>query len=192
MLMPLVTSRLLLRPWQPTDGQALLALIDAERPRILADFPNTTAAVQDLSSADEFISRKRQEWEQHQAFQLSIWLRETEQLLGFISFKPVDWSVPKSELAYLVAAGYEGRGLMTEAGLATLQWGFEELGLARVFCYIKPQNARSLALAKRLGFQTEGLLRGNFRSGTGQLTDSVVCGLLNPATVLPPAGTAPF
>lgn len=187
MSMPLVTSRLLLCPWQPTDGQALLALIEAERARILADFPNTTAAVYDLPSANEFIHRKRLEWEQHQAFQLSIWLREAEQLLGFISFKPVDWSVPKSEMAYLVAAGYEGRGLMTEAGLAMLHWGFEELGLARVFCYIKPENARSLALARRLGFETEGLLRGNFRGGNGQLTDSVVCGLLNPA-----AGTAPW
>ncbi|MFD2784205.1 GNAT family N-acetyltransferase [Hymenobacter rubripertinctus] len=174
----LTTPRLLLRPWQPPDAAVLLQLIETDRTRLLRDFPKTTAAIQDLASAARFIADKMADWSRQAEFQLSIWEKASGQCIGFISFKNVEWSVPRAELAYLVASGHEGQGLMTEAGRAAVRWAFEQLRMERLYCHASTQNARSLALALRLGLQREGVLRHNFRGGDGQLTDSVVSGLI--------------
>ncbi|SET78686.1 GNAT family N-acetyltransferase [Hymenobacter actinosclerus] len=175
----LATARLRLRPWQPTDAPALLALMNTNRARLQPDFPATTAAIRDLASAADFIAEKLREWAARTNFQLSIWEPAADgDCLGFISFTNLDWSVPKAELVGLVAAGYEGRGLMTEAGHAAVRWAFRRVGLQRLYCYIGPQNTRSLALVQRLGLRPEGLLRHNYRVGDGELVDSVVSGMI--------------
>ena len=46
-----------------------------------------------------------------------------------------------------------GRGYATEAGAAAVQYGFEELGEERLFSCIVPDNHRSQAVARRLGFE---------------------------------------
>ena len=46
-----------------------------------------------------------------------------------------------------------------------LKFCFGELGLHRVQAFIHPDNIASLALAEKLGFKCEGLLRDNLRVG---------------------------
>ena len=51
------------------------------------------------------------------------------------------------------------QGLMTEAVGQAVQFAFSDLGLHRLEANIQPDNVRSLALVKRLGFQKEGYRR---------------------------------
>jgi ribosomal-protein-alanine N-acetyltransferase len=172
------TARLLLRPWLLADAPALLTLMHNDRARFTPDFPVTLAAVQDMSSTTAFIQRKMQAWQRREEYQVGVWQLGARQLLGFISLKNLDWSVPKAELAYLLAASAEGQGLMSEALPAFLRWAFAELRLERVFCRIKAANTRSRQLAQKTGFQWEGTLRQDFRDDDGQLTDMLYLGLL--------------
>lgn len=48
-------------------------------------------------------------------------------------------------------AYHEGKGFMTEACRAMLDWAFGPGGLSTVVAYIDAQNPRSVALAQRLG-----------------------------------------
>jgi ribosomal-protein-alanine N-acetyltransferase len=59
-------------------------------------------------------------------------------------------------LGYHAMAGYAGRGLMTEAMGLVCHHAFRTLGLHRVEANIQPENARSIALVQRAGFQREG------------------------------------
>ena len=62
-------------------------------------------------------------------------------------------------LGYQIDAAYEGRGLMREALVAAIGYMFEVKRLHRIQANHLPENARSAALLKRLGFVREGLAK---------------------------------
>ena len=81
------------------------------------------------------------------------------------------------EIGYWIGGDYEGRGLITRAAAAVLDQAFGPLGLERVNLHTDPANERSRAVARRLGFVQEGVIR----QGTAfadERRDEVVYGLL--------------
>lgn len=56
----------------------------------------------------------------------------------------------ETEIGWTFLAKGEGKGYAFEAALAALHWAWAQ-GFATLVSYIHPENARSLALAKRLG-----------------------------------------
>ena len=62
-----------------------------------------------------------------------------------------DW--PGVEVGWLLHPDYWGRGYATEAGAAAVRYGFEDLQVDKLFSCILPENHRSQAVAKRLGFE---------------------------------------
>jgi ribosomal-protein-alanine N-acetyltransferase len=59
-------------------------------------------------------------------------------------------------LGYSVFSPFDGRGYMTEGLRMVLKEAFGSLELHRVEANIQPDNARSIALAERVGFRREG------------------------------------
>lgn len=57
---------------------------------------------------------------------------------------------PEVELGWTLLAEAEGKGYALEAALAAQHWAWEQ-GFETLVSYIDPANARSIALAKRLG-----------------------------------------
>lgn len=74
--------------------------------------------------------------------------------LGFVllGFEPGDH---EPELGFMFRESAEGRGLAQEAALAARDWGWSH-GLPSMVSYIDPDNARSVALAERLGARRDG------------------------------------
>jgi len=71
---------------------------------------------------------------------------------GFLD--PEGW--PGCELAWLLARNAWGQGYAFEAAQAALACGRREQGLREVISLIRPDNARSIALAGRLGAHSTG------------------------------------
>ena len=62
---------------------------------------------------------------------------------------------PEVELGWTLLDGFEGCGYATEAATAARDWGFAVRGLDTLVSYIDPDNARSIALAERLGAERD-------------------------------------
>jgi len=90
-----------------------------------------------------------------------------------------DWNheLRNAKIGYWLAAQYQGKGLMDQCGKAFLNYLFQRLNLHKVMLEYFPENRKSGALAQRLGFTIEGLLRDATKYH-GQYRSLVVCGML--------------
>jgi RimJ/RimL family protein N-acetyltransferase len=59
---------------------------------------------------------------------------------------------PEREIGWILFDGFEGRGFAQEAATLALHWAWEQ-GFENLVSYIEKDNARSVALARRLGAQ---------------------------------------
>jgi RimJ/RimL family protein N-acetyltransferase len=59
------------------------------------------------------------------------------------------------EIGYLIHRPFWRRGYATEAGLATREYAFRELGLPYVISLIRPGNLPSRGVARKLGMRPE-------------------------------------
>jgi ribosomal-protein-serine acetyltransferase len=84
-------------------------------------------------------------------------------IAGAVGFKPVDWSNFRVEMGYWLAERYQGRGLVTAGVRAGVDYAFREWRLNRVEIRCAVANERSAGVARRLGFEEEGVLRQAFR-----------------------------
>lgn len=90
------------------------------------------------------------EWSLHGYGMWAIESREDGRLLGRAGFlHPPGW--PEAELGWLLARDAWGLGYAGEAVRAARTHGRERLGLPAPVSLIRPENARSIALAGRLG-----------------------------------------
>ena len=73
----------------------------------------------------------------------------------------------KGEIGYVVNPFYWGRGYATEAATLLLQFGFEKLGLHRIYATCDPRNIGSIKVLEKIGMTREGTIRDDFLMGSG-------------------------
>ena len=67
----------------------------------------------------------------------------------------------QAELGYWLAEKYWRQGIMTKAVGQMGNYGFNKLGLKRIYAYVFPANQASAKVLLNNGFNKEGLLRKN-------------------------------
>jgi RimJ/RimL family protein N-acetyltransferase len=81
--------------------------------------------------------------------------RSSGALIGWAGLSVPDFLpevLPAVEVGWRFGPDHRGRGYATEAGAATLGWGFEDLGLDAVVSIFEPDNVASGRVMDRLGF----------------------------------------
>lgn len=108
------------------------------------------------------------------------WMVEFEgHLVGTVSARELSRFHGRVEVGYMLAEGSLGRGLGTRAVALMLERLFTVPSLHHVWLTTTPANLASQALARKLGFVQEGLLRGHCIV-QGQRMDQQLWGLLRP------------
>jgi RimJ/RimL family protein N-acetyltransferase len=80
-------------------------------------------------------------------------------LLGGVILHSFEWRHMHTEVGFWLVAGARGAGAATEATALCVDWAFRELGMHRVEMTTLTTSDRVLALADRLGFCREGVMR---------------------------------
>ena len=146
---PLISKRLLLRRFEPTDGTALHAYLS--RPQAVEFEPY---GVLGLSEADQ--------WAAERATNPAFWavcLRPDARLIGNLYLAPVappQWRT--WELGYVLHPDHWGRGYASESAVRLLDECFGAWGAHRVTASCDVANTASWRLLERLGFRREGHL----------------------------------
>jgi RimJ/RimL family protein N-acetyltransferase len=90
---------------------------------------------------------------------LTIADAETDAVLGLVILHSFAWQHRRCEVGFWLVAGARGRGLGARSVALAVSWAFDAFDLLRVEMTTTPDNAAAAALAARLGFAREGVLR---------------------------------
>ncbi len=171
--MPLVGRRILLRPPVWRDAPAIARAL-ADR-RVTRSIP--LWADYSLADARAFVRRSGRSYREGRGYPLSIFLKETGELIGGCGLDMLSFDHRTGHLGYWVDRSRWGHGYAPEAASLVIAAGFARLGLHRVYTGTTPENRRPMRVLRRLGFRVEGREReAYFRDG--RYVDSVRFGLL--------------
>jgi len=92
-------------------------------------------------------------------YDFAVVLRSTDALIGLCRLIMRPDELRQAEILYLLNRHYWGHGYVTEAVRAVLGFGFQELGLHRVYATCRPANVASSRVLEKVGMRQEGHLR---------------------------------
>ena len=160
------TERLVLTPMTIDDLDAYLELhSDPDVIRFLGDMDRALAMAR--------LQKDAVLWEERGYGLFSLTHRDGGRFLGRVGLRY--WpQFDETEVGWTLRPEEWGHGYATEAAVAVADWGFRTLPVPYLTSNIQPQNARSIAVAKRLGMTPlrEDVLDGISAVG-GQVVDGI-------------------
>jgi len=172
------TERLLLRPFTPCDVEDVLGYTsDPEWARYQVNIPPVPFSRKDAESLVAMFSDPSK-WEEIGILQMFALALEGR-VIGEICLnqRVHDRQNDRVEPAYSLSRQHWGKGLMTEAARAAMNWTFETYDINRMFAYCDPRNVGSWRVMEKLGMRREGLLRGHLK-WNGEFRDQLYYGIL--------------
>ena len=88
-----------------------------------------------------------------EALHWGIFLKNTSELVGTCGYYR-GYANNSGEIGYILRPSYYGLGIMTEAVNLIVNFGFDILNLHSVIAYTDPANSASIAVLKRVGFNS--------------------------------------
>lgn len=142
------TERLVLRAPRIGDFEGYAAFRESERARMIGGpFTRAQAFEQMSALVGHWLFRGYGRW--------MVADGATDEPLGVVGlFFPEGW--PEPEIAWSLFDGAEGRGIAFEAATAARSYAYGTLGWRTAVSLVAPENARSIALAERLGARRDG------------------------------------
>lgn len=89
----------------------------------------------------------------------AIILKEQDKLIGAIEINIRSAANKSGEIGYIVNPDHWGKGIATEAASLVIGYGFNELGLHRIYATCAPGNEGSQKVLEKLGMRFEGRMR---------------------------------
>lgn len=139
-----------MRAFETDDAEAFYQLnSDPEVTRYTGELPcrSVEAARAAIEAYPDF--------ERHGIGRWATVLRSTGETIGMTGLKVLQELGGEVDLGYRFLPEYWGRGLATEASRASLQYGFDELGLQRIIGLVMPANAASIRVLTKVGMRYE-------------------------------------
>ena len=179
----LETENLLLERAQPVFADSMWSATELSLEQLKPWLPWTLNA--SLKETTTFLEGAAKRWSAGTGWCFMI-LRG-EEVAGVIELSSYDPMLAAAEVGYWIRSDLAGKGFMTEAGRALLDFGWDQVGLYRISLLAAVGNVASNRVAQKLGFRLEGTARGASR-GAFERHDAHLYGLVRD-DVRPPRGT---
>ena len=167
---PLADELVALRPWTQADVDELVRCCnDPLVRRFISVIPIPYTA----EDARAFVARTVMVGE----LNLAVTDRATRALLGAVGVGLKPWDAGMAEIGYWLAPEARGRGAATRALRLLSRWTLREWPIGRLHLMADVDNTASQAVAERVGFTREGVMRSGMLA-RGVARDHAVFSLL--------------
>ena len=149
----LETERLILRKWTLDDAPNLFEICaDADVMKYLG----TGKPYETVEQANDFL-RWAENYQKENGFcRWAVLLKKDKEIIGSCGFARPH-GMEEIELGYLLAKKFWGKGFATEASLACLQYGFEQLKFKETIAITDLENVASQKVLEKIGFTKRGI-----------------------------------
>jgi RimJ/RimL family protein N-acetyltransferase len=155
------TDRLLLRRYTLNDIDDIVELVS--HPSVARVGARIKASAAEVEKHIK-LQNSLQPFELNKCFDLGIELKGKNKVIGFVGLIRRDHG--QGEVGWALHIGYRDEGYATEAARALVSYGFEKLGLHRIWADTPSTNVPSRKVMERLGMRREGHYReSEFQNG---------------------------
>ncbi|MCP2259216.1 Protein N-acetyltransferase, RimJ/RimL family [Streptoalloteichus tenebrarius] len=172
---PIRTSRLLLRPFTPSDVDAVLAIYS--RPDVVRHLFEDPFSPEDARRAVTRWKDMTRIDDDQSVLRLAVERDDTGQVIGDVMLERLGGRNRQGEIGFVFHPDHHGQGFALEAAQEMVRLGFAELDLHRVIGRCDARNTGSATLMERLGMRREACLREN-QHVKGEWCDELVFGVL--------------
>lgn len=164
-------ERVDLLPCSPERVTDFFKLVSINQIRLADSFPILLSKTKSIDSTKHFLESRTHEWEEGSIFGFMIKLTVTDEIIGYLTVKSVNWTSRIAEIAYFIDKNHEGLGYISESVKKLVEWCFMVLDLKKLYVRIIPGNEASKQVAIRNGFKWKTRQDLEFRTSTGELVN---------------------
>jgi ribosomal-protein-alanine N-acetyltransferase len=152
----LETERLILRELHTEDAPDVYEIF--ANPEVTKFYD--VSLMRKTSEAEKLILWWARRYKRKLAIRWGITLKNSAQVIGTCGFSELDLDNRLAEIGYDLGYAYWGKGVMTEAVRAMVNFGFTSaLQINRIETWVTIQNTRSVRILEKIGMNREGTLR---------------------------------
>ncbi len=170
---PIVTNRLILRPFMVTDAAEVEVLAGAVQ---IADTTKLIPHPYPSGEALRWIETHQYGFNTGEQHTFAVTKKVDGLLLGAIGLH-VNFTHQSGEIGYWIGVPFWGNGYATEAARAMIEYGFEKLRLNRIYASYFTRNPASRRVQEKAGLIFEGIHKQAIRKGD-RYEDLGVCALI--------------
>ncbi len=142
------TARLILREIRQEDSIAIFKnFSDPEIGKWFFEEPLT-----EMEQVNQFLAEFDRDFAQKKGITWALTLKEGDSCIGTCGYGHVEFG-DRGEIGFDLAKDHWGKGLMTEALQAIIDYGFKILNLSKVEAHSYTYNVRAIRLMEKLGFR---------------------------------------
>ncbi len=169
----LQTQSLILREIVPADAEAIF--------RVRGDYEvvqyNGGVPYNRVEQAHELIESIAKTYREKREIRWGITLKDSDTVIGMCGYNYWSRQDQRASIGYDLARAFWGQGIMPEALRAVIRFGIERMWLNRIEADASAENAASIRVLHKLGFQEEGVQREQYYEN-GAFHDLVLFSLL--------------
>ncbi len=155
----LQTERLCLRRFETGDAPHVQKLLND--PEVIGTLIDLSLPFT-LADAQTLIANSHTAFENGSAYVFAVTRKSNNDLVGYCDIE-VQTAHQRGEIAYWIGKPYWWQGYATEAAKRMVAFGFEQLGLNRIYAYVLTRNTASAKVLTKAGLSREGTLRHSAR-----------------------------
>ena len=172
----IVGQKVILRPRTHEYDDKLFELIDSSR-EFLREYLFWVDDTQSVDDVRQITDIFQENWKKQEAFEYVFLDRKTEMLVGAGGIHTISYLHHFAQYGYYLNKKEIGQGYITEA-VSLLERELFERGIHRLEIVCDVNNLASAAVAKRCGFELEGMMR-EARYAYGQYRDELLFAKVN-------------
>jgi RimJ/RimL family protein N-acetyltransferase len=172
------TERLVIRCWEPVDAPLLKKAVDESLEHLRPWMPWINDEPTDLQTKIARLRQFRGNFDLGQDFVYAVFDEDEASVIGGTGLHTrAELRAPEfgaRELGYWVHEDHTGKGVATELSAALTKVAFEIDQVDRVEIRCEPENVKSAAIPRRLGYHHEATLARRLKTTAGEPRETMI------------------